>query len=207
MRQSSSKNKLLFWLSVAFMTIIGLQMGKEYILSPTGQALCMAKNVYWESRLQSFRGKWGVAYVTAHRTHLNRSYWGGSTHCGVVYKRRGRTAQFSWTTKKYLVAREPPSFEDRAGWILSVLATRFVEWTGWAPQGFEEATFYMNPIASDHSQYCWFKENLISIGFIGDHEFYREPRKSEKKSGPAPECSKTPVADTSSVPLPKPRPT
>jgi hypothetical protein len=190
--------------------IIGLQYGREQLLAPAmGQTLCHAKGIYWETRSQSFDGMWAASYVMHNRAKANRSYWGGKTLCGVVYQIDDKTAQFSWVLDRELTKREPSSFEDKTAWQMSVLAARLVEWTGYSLRGFEEATSYMNPSIADPKQRCWFYEHLVSLGFVGDHEFFREPHEGEVITF---KCKETPVVKNVSakkektVPIPVPRP-
>lgn len=57
---------------------------------------CLAKNIYFEARGESTRGKLAVAQVTINR--MNDYRW-PKTICQVVYQR----GQFSWTTNKHKI--------------------------------------------------------------------------------------------------------
>lgn len=54
---------------------------------------CLAKNIYYESRGQSFDGKLAVGQVTLNR--VNSGVF-PNTVCGVVYQKVKKTCQFSW---------------------------------------------------------------------------------------------------------------
>jgi spore germination cell wall hydrolase CwlJ-like protein len=64
-------------------------MNKEQI----EQAVCLAKNIYFEARGETFEGKVGVASVTYTRKQLEKF---PKTICGVVYQKSSRACQFSW---------------------------------------------------------------------------------------------------------------
>jgi len=72
------------------------------------ETLCLANNVYFEARGESFKGKLAVAVVTLNR--VNSGDFADSI-CGVVYQKD----QFSWTRSKNKV-------RDEAAWAVSLLA-------------------------------------------------------------------------------------
>ena len=57
------------------------------------QLLCLAKNVYFESRGESERGMKAVAHVTLNRV-MHKSF--PKSVCAVVYQKQNRVCQFSW---------------------------------------------------------------------------------------------------------------
>jgi spore germination cell wall hydrolase CwlJ-like protein len=59
--------------------------------------VCLAKNIYFESRGEPMTGKLHVATVTLNRVNHNTLF--DKTICKVVYA----TKQFSWTDKEYKV--------------------------------------------------------------------------------------------------------
>jgi spore germination cell wall hydrolase CwlJ-like protein len=61
---------------------------------------CLARNIYFESGVESIEGKIAVAQVTFNR--LNTGRW-GNTVCKVVYAK----SQFSWTLDKRKLAEKP----------------------------------------------------------------------------------------------------
>ena len=67
------------------------------------EALCLAQNIYHESRGESFEGKLAVAQVTLNRVAHKTLF--KSTICGVVYQNK----QFSWTSL-------PKSVKDKNAW-------------------------------------------------------------------------------------------
>lgn len=58
------------------------------------QLTCLAKNIFYEAPMESYRGKLAVATVTMNRVR-NKQF--PKTICGVVYQRNSRGCQFSWT--------------------------------------------------------------------------------------------------------------
>lgn len=58
---------------------------------------CLTKNIYHEGRGEITGGKYGIGHVTSNRvSHPDFP----NSMCDVVYERRGKTAQFSWTNDK-----------------------------------------------------------------------------------------------------------
>lgn len=55
---------------------------------------CLAKNIFYEAPMESYRGKLAVATVTMNRFRHKQF---PKTICGVVYQRNKRGCQFSWT--------------------------------------------------------------------------------------------------------------
>ena len=74
---------------------------------------CMARNIYFESASEPYRGKVAVAQVTMNRV---RSGAFPSTVCGVVHQKtqvEGTTiCQFSWTCVDNLKIRAPKLYEE-----------------------------------------------------------------------------------------------
>jgi spore germination cell wall hydrolase CwlJ-like protein len=58
------------------------------------QLTCLAKNIFYEAPMESYRGKLAVATVTMNRVRHKQF---PKTICGVVYQRNSRGCQFSWT--------------------------------------------------------------------------------------------------------------
>lgn len=57
------------------------------------QLVCLARNIYFESRGESEKGMKAVAWVTLNRVQ-HKSF--PNSVCGVVHQRGGRGCQFSW---------------------------------------------------------------------------------------------------------------
>ena len=55
---------------------------------------CLALNIYHESRGESAYGRSLVGQVTRNRVNSDKF---PNTYCDVVYQKKGKTAQFSWT--------------------------------------------------------------------------------------------------------------
>src|SRR4051812_31944557 len=70
-------------------------------------ALCLARNIYFEARGEGSRGQYAVAAVTLNRVREKR--WADGI-CGVVYQKK----QFSWT-QSWPMSR-PTVIDDQAAW-------------------------------------------------------------------------------------------
>lgn len=94
-------------------------------LNSVGQRdfVCMALNVYHESRGQSRANQQAVAHVTENRHRLT-----GRSICSVVYERAGRRGapQFSWTahTKRSNLERDSWDLAQEIAWNVLYRDTR-----------------------------------------------------------------------------------
>ena len=116
------------------------------------EVVCLAKNIYFESRGESLAGKLAVAKVTLNRTqHPDFP----STICKVVYQ----PGQFSWTTKRR------PTIRDRQAWQESLEIARDALASGLTElSGFRAIYFH-----SGRKPYMWKGRFLAKIG---NHRFY-----------------------------------
>lgn len=136
------------------------------------QVICLAKNIYFESRGDNFAGQIAVADVTMNRA-ANRNY--PDTVCAVVQQgkqdRKGNMlknqCQFSW----YCDGKPDtiPNKETNDQWLQALdLASNMYynkKWRGLT----DGATHY-------HASYvapAW-KSSLKLVGRIGEHIFYRQ---------------------------------
>jgi spore germination cell wall hydrolase CwlJ-like protein len=111
---------------------------------------CLADNIYYESRGESFKGKLAVAVVTLNRT---KSPDFPHTICGVVYQKD----QFSWTRTKHKIT-------DFYAWTDSLLAASMAMEDSNVLGNFR-ATHYHNNTVSP----AW---GLRKVAKIGKHIFY-----------------------------------
>lgn len=128
------------------------------------QLLCLAKNIYFESRGQPLAGQVGVAKVTL--TRLEEGY--ASTICGVVRQRFvPNVCQFSW------VCTHPNSRPVGEAWRLAVgIALAVLNNGGEIVDPTNGATHF-------HATYVrpsW-SRRFAQHGQIGDHMFYRASTK------------------------------
>lgn len=114
------------------------------------EVLCLANNIYYEARGESFKGKLAVAVVTLNRT---KSPEYPSSICGVVYQK----GQFSWTSKPHKVT-EWNEYTD------SLLAATLAMEDSTVLGDFK-ATHYHNTTVAP----AW---GLRKIAKIGRHIFY-----------------------------------
>lgn len=130
----------------------------------TTAALCLAANVYYESRGELFNGQIAVAQVT-----LNRAQRHPKNVCDVVT----RSKQFSWTIGrvkrqhgKYVVLSkfEP---KDKQAWLIAQAVAK-ITLMGWSRDITHGAMFYHTAAVSP----AW-DRNMKVVTVIGRHIFYK----------------------------------
>jgi spore germination cell wall hydrolase CwlJ-like protein len=127
--------------------------------------------VYTEARGESDEGQHTVAYVAYMRALLDLPGYGGPTPCGVALANK----QFDGIRGTAFVPKEPLAWQKALIVAHMVLTKRFV------PEGeLRFATYYLAPKDASKTGWCWFKRNLIPIGWVGQHLFYREPLRYER---------------------------
>jgi len=126
-------------------------MEKEKPMLIKSALLCLALNVYYESRGEPLQGQYAVAHVTLNRVKQNHS-----DICTEVFKR----GQFSWTRYKFKI----PSDKDESWKIAKVVARKVVT----TKDNTGGATYF-------HSKRCRnttiFKGKSVTSK-IGGHVFY-----------------------------------
>ena len=115
------------------------------------ETLCLARNVYFEARGESFRGKLAVAIVTLNRTKLP-DY--PDTVCEVVYQKD----QFSWTRNKHRKVVDMDAWSDAVAVANLALENPDI-------LGNFKATHYHNTSVNP-------KWGLPRVAKIGRHLFY-----------------------------------
>lgn len=115
--------------------------------------LCLALNIYHESRGEPYDGQIAVAHVTINRSKKNKT-----TICQEVYKKK----QFSWTRKK-LVQIDKSSKEWINAKKIAFEALRTKDTT----QG---SLFFFNPKKCGHPSSI--VTNRKKVKSIGNHDFY-----------------------------------
>jgi spore germination cell wall hydrolase CwlJ-like protein len=98
-------------------------------------ALCLARNIYFEARGEGARGQYAVAAVTLNRVREKR--WPDGI-CGVVYQKK----QFSWTISRPM--SRPTVIDDRAAWQRAA-EVAVLSLVGLAPDYSQGATHYVAP--------------------------------------------------------------
>lgn len=119
--------------------------------------LCMAKNIYFESRTQSTKGQLAVGLVTMNR--VDSSYW-PDTVCGVVYQH----LQFSWYWDG--LSDRPEQLEQ---WETAlILASALL-----AEEGkIEDFTYGSDHYHADYVEPKW-RLVMVKVTQIEQHIFYR----------------------------------
>lgn len=126
----------------------------------TSALLCMALNLYHESRGENVAGEYAVALVTMNRAH-------GDTKqvCPTVLKRK----QFSWTNalvkNKTLVAAGKP--RDQIAWRRAVIIAK-IALSGKLYDFTNGSTFYH----AKSVRPAW-RKSMMLTRVIGQHVFYR----------------------------------
>ena len=118
--------------------------------------LCLALNVYHESRNQPLEGQLAVAHVTLNRLDLERF----PTVCDVVF----RDGYFSWTKDPHKVNGWP---SDSAAWEMAQRVARVALVNPAADPVKGSTYFHTVSIEPDWAPH------MVRVARIGDHVFYR----------------------------------
>jgi len=138
-----------------------LPTSKQVSVALQRQVLCLAKNIYYESAMESYEGKLAVAQVTINRTN-NSNY--PSDFCSVVYQKTGSTCQFSWTCLKDLDIKNKYAWEE----CLMIAKMALTDNSLHDELANSKALFY-------HATYVhpgWTNTKVVMR--IGNHIFYRK---------------------------------
>lgn len=132
----------------------------DWNLQHNEQLFCLAKNVYFEARGESTRGKEAVAHVTLNRVESHKF---PNSICNVVKQRSRNTCQFSWVCKNYYrnIPWNSTTWKESVIVAKQVLDGNTVDPTNGAM--FFHAT-YVRP--------SWSKTLKKTAG-IGNHVFYK----------------------------------
>lgn len=113
--------------------------------------MCLALNIYHESRGEPINGQIAVAMVT-----MNRADWKASEVCQVVYKKH----QFSWTRNAAIEAQET------VAWVRAKhIAKRVIEGQH------EDITYGATHFHTRSARPTW-RRTLKKTTTIGNHIFY-----------------------------------
>lgn len=114
--------------------------------------MCLALNIYHESRSESLEGQIAVAMVT-----MNRASWDTASVCDVVYERK----QFSWTHRlEDFTPKEPIAWERARQLAQRVIEGRHDDITDGATH------FHTRAVRP-----AW-RHSLKKLKTIGGHVFY-----------------------------------
>ena len=128
--------------------------------------MCLALNVYHESRGEPIKGQYAVAAVT-----MNRANGDASKICDEVF----RPYQFSWTNRLLKLPKKKrqgyafkEKLKDEKAWKQSVEIAKltllgFIEWKNVT----HFHTKYVRPSWANSKEF-------ILVAVIGDHRFYRQ---------------------------------
>lgn len=121
------------------------------------QLACLARNIYYEARGESFEGKVAVAQVTVNRANSPRF---PDDICGVVYQRVRGFCQFSWVCNKSTRPMRDAAYQE------SLRIAEMVLIEGHRLPQIRGALYFHNTSTNPG----W---NLTRLARIGQHIFYR----------------------------------
>ena len=124
---------------------------------------CLARNVFFESGIESHEGKIAVAQATMNRVN-HPTRW-KSDVCGVVHQK----AQYSWTLEKKKL-KEHPRGEL---WAKTLVAVADFE-NGVRVKGLDSATFYHTDWLAKKPKWACDTKKIMQIG---QHIFYKDDLK------------------------------
>lgn len=130
----------------------------------TTAAMCMALNIYWEARSESFEGQHAVAQVT-----YNRAQRDPNKVCDVVFQPK----QFSWANpltsrkgkERERLAKQYVPTEEKAWNLAKQIAFHTV--SGHIRDFTKGATFYHT-----HKVKPLWSKSFKLVAVIGQHKFY-----------------------------------
>lgn len=124
------------------------------------QLVCLARNIYFESRGQPLAGQVGVAMVTLNR--LDQNY--ANTICGVVRQRLvPNVCQFSWVCTHPNARAGGNAWREAVGVALAVLHSRLE---------IEDPTHGATHFHATYVRPSWGRQ-YAELQRIGDHIFYK----------------------------------
>lgn len=154
------ENSKLLYTAVPTRSLLLKQPEKVQPKVNDNQMLCLAKNIYYEARGESNKGKAAVAHVTLNRAD---SYLFPNSICAVVYQRSRGVCQFSWVCQR---KAEPRTSTD--SWLESLKVAKQAL-NGHLDDPTHGALFF-------HAVYVkpsW-SRTLKKTTQIGNHIFYRK---------------------------------
>lgn len=125
-------------------------------LSPA--ILCLALNIYHESRGEPSAGQYAVAHVTLNRAHKNNT-----SICKEVYRKH----QFSWTQTKYQIPHK-----DDAAWKQALQVAKSAQSK---PDPTRGSTYFFNPRMCTNTKTI--VTGRVMSTKIGSHVFYADKAK------------------------------
>lgn len=165
MREMITLRKLRVLASTLVLLVVSSHVGEALVpvtlpISPQAwgtqksrELICLAKNIYFESRGEPFHGKIAVAQVTLNRVNHKTEFH--STICGVVYANK----QFSWTANKL-------SIRDSQAWAESLKIAQAVLHGSLRLSNFDALYFHTKQVKP-----YWRKTKTV-VRVIGNHIFY-----------------------------------
>lgn len=134
---------------------------------------CLAKNIYFEARSESYRGQFAVAFVTLNRVQSNKF---PNSICGVVYQADMRP---SWSDPNRLIPKRnrcqfswycdglPDEIEDHRSYETAIMIAK-IAIHGVIFDNTHGSLFYHN-----HNVDPYWNDKMQLTNIIGQHIFYR----------------------------------
>lgn len=124
------------------------------------ELVCLAENIYWESRGEPVEGQVAVAQVTINRKQLG--LWGQNL-CEVVYYKRNKICHFSW------VCSRQPKHKNQQQWQQAQLIAKRVADINYTQYQYKyrTATHFHNTTVKP----VWSKK-LKQVKQVNNHIFY-----------------------------------
>lgn len=141
------------------------------------QLYCLALAIYFEggSTEEPEIGQRHVARVVVARAAANRTIWGGSNLCDVVFYQRKKTCQFSFACLP--AAKRTP--RGGPAWRYSMEIAKD-ELEGRSDVEEQSIRYYMNAALTPARNACRFRKEFVPVIQAGRHEFFREATRQER---------------------------
>ncbi len=158
--------------------LVPLPKPRPMLVYLTSDELAVAAVIYQESRNQSYMGQLLVGHSIKRRSEMKRSDFGGSSISALVCaKTPAGRSQYSG-----MQCPGPIGVNDKRAWEVARKAAHFVLNNYRPAYPWSEAVYYLDPKKADVEGRCWFLRELIPVGWVKDHFFYREPATEQEHS-------------------------
>ncbi len=168
--QATAKPRVI--LSVKVVKGVPMPKPRPNIVTANTERLCMARAIYAEARNQPRLGRLLVGYSVKRRSQAARREFGGAGICKVISAKTssGRSQYSGISASDTFIAENRQAWDEALSGADELLAGYYQPEHPWS-----EVMYYLNPNASDAEGRCWFRRQLVEVGWFKDHLFYREP--------------------------------
>lgn len=156
-----NKDNIFFEKSPVSISSVNYMKYQEIVSKNFSEQLnCLAHNIYYEARGESYDGKLAVAQVVLNRIKSNLF---PNTVCGVVYQKNKNVCQFSWVCQPHMSPKNDSAWQESVFVARKALTTPVV----YAKIEQTDALFYHAKSVTPN----W--NNLVKVDTVGNHIFYR----------------------------------